>query len=52
MEVAPQVRPAGGFAELAFTVRAFVIQRIEPGIGVCLQDTAAVLQVLADMLGY
>lgn len=49
MEVAAQMRPAGGLAELATAISTLFIEFVEPSIGVRLQDTASTLQVLSDM---
>ena len=50
MEVAPEMRPTGGLAELGTAIGAALIEGFEPGIGISLQDTAAVCQMLAWVL--
>ena len=50
MEVAPQVRPTRGLAELAAAIWTRCVERVEAGIGIRLEDAAAAVQVALRML--
>ena len=41
MEVAPQVRPTRGLAELAAAIRTRCLEQVEAGIRICLKDAMA-----------
>ena len=49
VEVAPEMRPAGGFTELGAAIGPYLIESFEASVSIGLQDTGAVLQMLAGM---
>ena len=45
VEVAPQVRPTGGLAELAAAIRASLVELAEARVGIRLKDASTALEV-------
>ncbi len=49
MDVTPEMRPTGSFAELGAAIFPFLIKRFEASVRIGLQDTGAVFQMLAGV---